>query len=91
MFYASGLTIEDRGYLEVYPYDKWTAKEIPNYQEGQVIAKFEVTIKDGSTTAPPLLTEADLIALMDRHGIGTGTNSFQTLLLILKTAYNFFS
>ena len=25
---------------------------------------------DGQTQAPPLLTEADLITLMDKHGIG---------------------
>ncbi|KAI6183824.1 DNA topoisomerase [Aphelenchoides bicaudatus] len=71
MFYTAGLAIEDRGYLLVYPYDRWTDKEIPNYREGNLIPKFEVKIRDGTTTAPPLLTEADLIALMDRHGIGT--------------------
>lgn len=71
MFVATGLTIEDLGYLLVYPYDKWTGKEVPNYQVGEVIKKFEIKIQDGTTTAPPLLTEADLISLMDRHGIGT--------------------
>jgi DNA topoisomerase-3 len=65
------LAIEDLGYLNVYPYDKWSAKEIPNYQQDELIPKFEVTVKEGSTTAPALLTEADLISLMDKHGIGT--------------------
>jgi DNA topoisomerase IA len=65
------LAIEDQGYLLVYPYDKWSNKEIPNYQDGEIVPKFEVKVNEGRTTAPPLLSEADLIALMDRHGIGT--------------------
>jgi DNA topoisomerase IA len=27
-------------------------------------------MREGSTVAPPLLTEADLISLMEKHGIG---------------------
>ena len=36
------------------------------YNELKIIFK----MVDGETTAPSLLTEADLIALMDKHGIG---------------------
>ncbi|KAI6197193.1 hypothetical protein M3Y94_01195600 [Aphelenchoides besseyi] len=71
IFFASGLIIEDLGYLSVYPYDKWTDKFLPSYQENEVLSNFTITIRSGQTTAPPLLTEADLIALMDKHGIGT--------------------
>ena len=70
-FSASGLTVLERNYLEVYPYDKWSDKEIANYE---VIKEFNPTSIDliqSETEPPPLLTEADLIALMDKHGIGT--------------------
>ena len=39
---------------------------------------------NGSTTAPPLLTEADLIALMDKHGIGRPIRTFVSILGLLE-------
>lgn len=57
-------------YLEVYPYEKWNAKEIHRYQQGQTFNPTSIDMTQGQTTAPNLLTEADLIALMDKHGIG---------------------
>lgn len=57
-------------YLEVYPYDKWTDKEIHEYNQGQTFEPTTLDMVDGITTAPNLLTEADLIALMEKHGIG---------------------
>lgn len=57
-------------YLEVYPYDKWSNKQIHNYNQGQSFVPTQLEIVDGQTSAPNLLTEADLISLMDKHGIG---------------------
>ncbi|NXV02190.1 TOP3A topoisomerase, partial [Cettia cetti] len=70
-FIAQGLMILARNYLEVYPYDKWSDKVIPLYQKGSRFQPTTVEMVDGETSPPLLLTEADLIALMEKHGIGT--------------------
>lgn len=70
-FSASGLMIIARNYLDVYPYDKWSAKVIPVYEQGSQFQPTAIEMVDGQTSAPQLLTEADLISLMEKHGIGT--------------------
>ncbi|NXV15399.1 TOP3A topoisomerase, partial [Cepphus grylle] len=70
-FIAQGLMILARNYLEVYPYEKWSDKVIPLYQKGSCFQPTTVEMVDGETSPPLLLTEADLIALMEKHGIGT--------------------
>lgn len=70
-FMAQGLMILARNYLDVYPYERWNAKEIPLYYEGDQFEPHSIELESGETTAPSLLTEADLIALMEKHGIGT--------------------
>ncbi|MBN3312158.1 TOP3A topoisomerase, partial [Atractosteus spatula] len=70
-FSAHGLMIIARNYLEVYPYDKWNAKVIPVYEPGSRFQPTAIEMVDGETTPPQLLTEADLISLMEKHGIGT--------------------
>ncbi|KAJ9580304.1 hypothetical protein L9F63_004020 [Diploptera punctata] len=70
-FIANGLMIIARNYLDVYPYEKWNAKEIHIYENGQTFQPTKIEMTDGETRPPQLLTEADLIALMEKHGIGT--------------------
>lgn len=48
---------------------------------------FEPTVLEmvaGKTSAPSLLTEADLIALMDKHGIGTDATHAEHIETIKK-------
>ncbi|KAJ3163200.1 DNA topoisomerase [Geranomyces michiganensis] len=70
-FTTKGLSISERNYLDVYVYDKWAEHSIPDFTQGERIMPAELTMTDGQTTAPELLTEADLIGLMEKSGIGT--------------------
>lgn len=86
-FIASGLCIYERNYLEVYPYDRWNAKEIHNYKIGNVFMPSEISMPEGSTTTPQLLTEADLISLMEKHGIGTDATHAEHIHTITERGY----
>ncbi|XP_053664698.1 DNA topoisomerase 3-alpha [Anopheles marshallii] len=86
-FTASGLCIHERNYLEVYPYDRWNAKEIHSYQVGHTFEPTELNLHEGSTTAPNMLTEADLIALMEKHGIGTDATHAEHINTIKERGY----
>ena len=70
-FHANGLMVIQRNYLEVYIYEKWSDKEIPNYDNIKEFIPTNIELVGGETQPPKLLTEADLITLMDKHGIGT--------------------
>ncbi|XP_076459295.1 DNA topoisomerase 3-alpha-like [Babylonia areolata] len=86
-FTAQGLMILAKNYLEVYPYDRWNAKEMPLYHMGDVFEPTSIEMLTGETSPPPLLTEADLIALMEKHGIGTDATHAEHIETIKSRMY----
>nr|XP_033819211.1 DNA topoisomerase 3-alpha isoform X1 [Geotrypetes seraphini] len=86
-FVAHGLMIIARNYLDVYPYDKWNAKVIPVYERGSQFQPTTIEMVDGETSPPQLLTEADLIALMEKHGIGTDATHAEHIETIKSRMY----
>lgn len=76
-FVAHGLVILARNYLDVYPYDHWSDKLLPVYEQGFSFQPSTVEMVDGETSPPQLLTEADLIALMEKHGIGYDSMGYE--------------
>ncbi|XP_020670289.3 DNA topoisomerase 3-alpha [Pogona vitticeps] len=86
-FVAHGLMILERNYLEVYPYEKWSDKVIPVYEKGSRFQPTTVEMVDGDTSPPQLLTEADLISLMEKHGIGTDATHAEHIETIKSRMY----
>ncbi|KAJ3093186.1 DNA topoisomerase 3-alpha [Quaeritorhiza haematococci] len=86
-FNCKGLMIIERNYLEVYPYEQWNANNIPLFQVGERVNPSSIEMRDGKTSPPSLLSEADLISLMDKSGIGTDATIHEHIKKILEREY----
>ncbi|WFD35908.1 DNA topoisomerase [Malassezia cuniculi] len=86
-FHASGLTVIHPNFLTVFIYDKWSDKWMPLYELGQRFRVSSCDFKKGSTTQPNLLTEADLVGLMDKHGIGTDATIAEHIRRVIDRQY----
>ncbi|KAJ7130832.1 prokaryotic type I DNA topoisomerase [Mycena crocata] len=86
-FYATGLVVHQKNYLVVYPYDKWTGNQVPVFAEGEVFQPSVCELREGSTTSPKYLTEADLVTLMDKNGIGTDATIAQHIETVIHREY----
>lgn len=87
LFTTGGTTILERGWLDIFPYERWNNTTIPNYQTGEVFEPTAVQLNRGCTTAPPHLTETNLISLMDSNGIGTDATIAQHIKTVLDREY----
>ncbi|CBZ26172.1 putative DNA topoisomerase III [Leishmania mexicana MHOM/GT/2001/U1103] len=87
LFSAGGTTILQRGWLDIFPYERWNNTCIPNYQIGDMFQPTAVPLKKGCTSAPPHLTETHLISLMDSNGIGTDATIAQHIKTVLDREY----
>jgi DNA topoisomerase-3 len=67
-FVAKGSMVTEKNYLEIYPWEKWSNHTIPTFQVNENIVPASLTVEQSSTQSPGYVTEADLIALMDKEG-----------------------
>ena len=73
--------------MRLFTYEHWSNKSIPEYRERQRFRPSTLTVKQGSTSAPKLLTEADLVHLMDKHGIGTDATIAEHIKKVMDRQY----
>ena len=86
-FRAHGSMVKQRNYLEIYPWDKWANNTIPTFNAGQAVVPCSLELIKSATQPSGLLTESDLIAMMDRKGIGTDATIASHIETMLKRGY----
>jgi len=71
-FTCSANVLVDPGFTNVMTWQAFGKDEsLPPFKEGDMVALKEVRLAEGQTGPPDYLTEAELISLMETHGIGT--------------------
>ncbi|KAG7195628.1 DNA topoisomerase [Scheffersomyces spartinae] len=87
-FVAEGVMVKELNYLEVYKYQKWeSSKQLPQFENGELIKPFKHGIFEGKTSPPQYMTEAELILLMDANGIGTDATIAEHITKIIDRQY----
>jgi DNA topoisomerase III len=91
-FKAYGLMITDRAYLRIYGpgpilpngpglqpyYDNWfTQAELPVFEDGALFQPSNRNLRESETRSPEMLSEVDLLTLMEKNGIGTDATQAQ--------------
>ncbi|KAH8086160.1 DNA topoisomerase type I [Aureococcus anophagefferens] len=87
-FDARGLMVDERNYLDVYPYESWSTATLPPFFAGDALPRPSALNLARSRTQPPRgLTEADLLSKMDAHGIGTDATMADHIKTVLTRDY----
>ena len=68
---ADGLKVVDPGYTAVYPFERPREAALPYVERGARAEISSVKIVEAETRPPPYLSEAELLRLMRKYGIGT--------------------
>jgi len=89
-FVAKGLMILEKHWLDIYhPWERWSTGqgELPRALVGSRITPTSLTMNEGQTTPPQPISEVELIALMDKNGIGTDATIAQHITTICERHY----
>lgn len=86
-FRARGIIVEALNYLEIYTYESWTDQVIGSFAVNELLEPSRLELVEGTTTAPKLLSEPELIGTMDKNGIGTDATIHEHIKKIIERTY----
>jgi len=92
-FRATGSTIADAGFMEVYLEGMDDARQdsdqkmLPHLQEGDVVKLQEIRAEQHFTEPPPRYTEASLVKSLEEYGIGRPSTYASIISTLLQREY----
>lgn len=85
--YADGLYLRDEGFFKIYRYSIPRENRIPQLNVNGIVKIASIDLVKSKTKSPSRLSEAELLELMERHGIGTDATRAEFPSLLLKRGY----
>jgi len=86
-FEATGSRLLEEGFYEVYPYSKPSDAPLPYLVKGDIVKVLKISVVEKKTKPPPYLSEAELLRLMKKYGIGTDATMQDHIHTNLKRKY----
>ncbi len=86
-FSADGLRILKEGYYKVYGYFRPREDPLPRLRRGEHLRIRDVKLVEEKTRPPPRLSEANLLKLMERDGIGTDATRAEYPRILIQRGY----
>ena len=65
-------------------WERWEGNLLPPFAVGMSFVPSVLMLRESSTAPPPLLSESDLISLMDANGIGTDATIAEHIATVLE-------
>ena len=87
LFECKGIEVIEENFLKIYVYMKWNEAQLPMFQEGEKFVPSSLLMNQHKTQPPSLLSESDLIGVMDKAGIGTDATIHQHIKTIQDRKY----
>ena len=88
LFRSSGQALIFDAYLRIYP-EKISEQSLPDLKEGEELKLLESIIGEHSTKPPARYSDAGLVKILERHGIGRPSTYVPTINTIITRNYVF--
>jgi DNA topoisomerase-1 len=86
-FASAGGYLAREGFFQAYSYFQPSDKRLPKLSEGDRVKVVRLDLADEETKPPSRLTEAELLRLLEKNGLGTAATRASFPSLIIKRGY----